>query len=58
MPVNYTVQADVVDITTDSPQKGDIFLVDTNIWYWLTYPQASSSLRGCLKSPVVGSKTF
>lgn len=44
MTVNYTVQADVIDIMTDSPQKGDIFLVDTNVWYWLTYPQASSSL--------------
>ncbi len=44
MTVNYTVKADVIDIMTDSPQKGDIFLVDTNIWYWLTYPQASSSL--------------
>lgn len=44
MPVNYTVQADVIDIMTDSPQKGDIFLVDTNVWYWLTYPPASLSL--------------
>lgn len=43
MPVNYTVQADVIDIMTDSPQKGDIFLVDTNVWYWLTYPPASLS---------------
>ncbi|MBE9198448.1 MULTISPECIES: PIN domain-containing protein [unclassified Nodularia (in: cyanobacteria)] len=45
MPVNYTVQADVIDITTDSPQKGDIFLVDTNVWYWLTYPPASLSAQ-------------
>jgi predicted nucleic acid-binding protein len=45
MPVNYTVQADVIDIKTDSPQKGDIFLVDTNVWYWLTYPPVSSSLN-------------
>ncbi|HYW19823.1 MAG TPA: PIN domain-containing protein [Nodularia sp. (in: cyanobacteria)] len=45
MPVNYTVQADVIDITTDSPQNGDIFLVDTNVWYWLTYPQASLSAK-------------
>ncbi|MEH1850314.1 MAG: PIN domain-containing protein [Nostoc sp.] len=44
MTVNYTVKADVIDIATDSPQKGDIFLVDTNVWYWLTYPPASLSL--------------
>ncbi|AFZ58529.1 PIN domain-containing protein [Anabaena cylindrica FACHB-243] len=42
MAVNYIVKADVIDITVDSPQKGDIFLVDTNVWYWLTYPPASS----------------
>lgn len=44
MAVNYIVQADVIDITVDSPQKGDIFLVDTNVWYWLTYPPASLSI--------------
>ncbi|MEH2314552.1 MAG: PIN domain-containing protein [Nostoc sp.] len=41
MSVKYSVKADVIDIKTDSPQKGDIFLVDTNVWYWLTYPPAS-----------------
>jgi len=44
MSVNYTVKADIIDIRADSPQKGDIFLVDTNVWYWLTYPPASLSL--------------
>lgn len=43
MAVNYTVRADVFDIQVDSPQQGDIFLVDTNVWYWLTYPPASLS---------------
>lgn len=33
MPKNYIVQANVIDITSDTPQKGDIFLVDTNVWY-------------------------
>ncbi|MGJ5673940.1 MAG: hypothetical protein ACR9NN_10075 [Nostochopsis sp.] len=45
MAVNYIVQADVIDITVDSPQTGDIFLVDTNVWYWLTYPPASLSAQ-------------
>ena len=43
MAVNYTVQAEVVDIRSDTPKEDDIFLVDTNVWYWLTYTQASQS---------------
>ncbi|MGB5157465.1 PIN domain-containing protein [Desulfobacterium sp. N47] len=42
MAINYTVKADVVDITTDNPKADDVFLVDTNVWYWLTYPNATS----------------
>ena len=45
MAVNYTVQAEVVDIRSDSPNKDDIFLVDTNVWYWYTYTNASISSR-------------
>jgi len=43
MAVNYIVQAEVVDIRSDHPKKDDIFLVDTNVWYWLTYTKASTS---------------
>lgn len=43
MAVNYTVEAEVVDINSDSPKQDDIFLVDTNVWYWLTYSRASTS---------------
>jgi hypothetical protein len=39
---NYTIQADIVDIRGDSPQPDDSFLVDTNIWLWLTYNSAIS----------------
>jgi len=35
------VQAEVVDIRSDNPKKDDIFLVDTNAWYWHTYTNAS-----------------
>ncbi|MEH1789193.1 MAG: hypothetical protein V7L23_27350 [Nostoc sp.] len=45
MAVNYTVQAEVVDIRSDSPNKDDIFLVDTNVWYWYTYTNPSISSR-------------
>ena len=41
MPINYNVQAEVIDIQTDTPRKEDIFLVDTNVWYWQTYTKAS-----------------
>lgn len=45
MAVNYIVQAEVVDIRSDHPKKDDIFLVDTNVWYWLTYSNASISAK-------------
>lgn len=41
MAINYRVQADVVDIRTDTPRPLDAFLVDTNVWYWMTYTRAS-----------------
>lgn len=41
MPINYKIAADVVDIQIDSPTEQDLFLVDTNVWYWMTYTRAS-----------------
>jgi predicted nucleic acid-binding protein len=43
MPINYAVQADVIDIRNDNPQLTDAFLVDTNIWFWVTYTRASTA---------------
>ncbi|KJR40950.1 PilT protein [Candidatus Magnetoovum chiemensis] len=43
MSVNYTINADVVDIRSDSPRASDVFFIDTNVWYWMTYPNASIS---------------
>jgi hypothetical protein len=37
MAINYRVAADVVDIRTDKPRTGDVFLVDTNVWFWMSY---------------------
>jgi predicted nucleic acid-binding protein len=42
MPVSYSIQADIIDINADAPQLEDIFFIDTNVWYWLTYPRANS----------------
>ncbi|MBE9104914.1 hypothetical protein IQ229_08150 [Nostoc cf. edaphicum LEGE 07299] len=41
MVVNLRIQADIIDIKTDNPQQGDIFLVDTNVWFWQTYTKTS-----------------
>ncbi|MBW4450215.1 MAG: hypothetical protein KME38_26155 [Spirirestis rafaelensis WJT71-NPBG6] len=40
MAVNLNIQADVIDIRVDTPQQDDIFLVDTNVWFWQTYTNA------------------
>ena len=37
MPVNYAVQATVVDVRQDLPKVGDSFYVDTNAWFWTVY---------------------
>jgi hypothetical protein len=46
MAINYTVQAEVVDISADTPKTEDAFLVDTNVWYWLTYSRRPAPKGG------------
>jgi hypothetical protein len=41
--INYTIKANIVDITTDRPKSDDVFLVDSNVWYWVTYSRASKA---------------
>jgi len=41
MAINLKVNASVVDICSDTPDSKDAFLVDTNVWYWMTYSRAS-----------------
>jgi hypothetical protein len=43
MPINYSIKANIIDITKDRPVKGDRFLVDSCVWFWMTYPNASQS---------------
>jgi predicted nucleic acid-binding protein len=43
MAINYRIQAQIVDIKIDVPHAEDIFMVDTNVWYWHTYTNASVS---------------
>lgn len=42
------VRAQVVDIRADTPKDTDVFLVDTNAWYWLFYSRASLTQNGPL----------
>lgn len=41
MPVNYVIGADIIDIRVDTPRPEDVFLVDSNVWYWVAYTKAS-----------------
>lgn len=43
MAIDYDIQAQVVDIRVDLPRPDDMFLVDTNVWYWHTYTNANVS---------------
>ena len=43
MAINYVIQAEMVDINADSPTATDTFFVDTNVWYWMTYPNAATA---------------
>jgi hypothetical protein len=42
MSPNYNIQAEVVDIRSDIPKQDDLFLVDSNVWYWYSYTNASN----------------
>lgn len=42
MSINLDIQAEVVDIRNDVPHHSDIFLIDTNVWLWQTYPNAGT----------------
>ncbi len=46
MPINLTIQAEVIDIRSDTPRQDDIFLVDTNVWLWQTYSNSIPSDPG------------
>jgi len=39
--IQYNVLADVIDLRKDQPKEKDAFLVDTNVWLWMTYSKAS-----------------
>ncbi len=41
MRVNYNIYSNVIDISTDIPSHQDVFFVDTNIWFWMTYTKAN-----------------
>jgi len=46
MSVQYAVRADVVDIGHTTPKSSDCFLVDSNVWLWMTYSNAGHGEPG------------
>lgn len=44
--MSLVVRARIVDIRADTPNDSDVFLVDTNAWYWLFYSRASQAANG------------
>lgn len=53
MAINYAVAADVVDLRTDTPAAGDVFLVDTNVWFWTSYSRAGFNLPHWLSQKLI-----
>ncbi len=45
MSVNLAVTATVFDLRGDSPKETDLFLVDSQVWYWTHYSRASQAPR-------------
>src|SRR5579862_666002 len=43
MPINYLIQAEVIDLRSDTPPSGESFFVDTNVWFWLAYSWANQT---------------
>lgn len=50
MPINYSINADIVDIKNDSPKIEDKYIVDTNVWYWTAYTRATLGKKPPAKS--------
>jgi hypothetical protein len=45
MAINYTIQAEIIDIKGDVPESSDIFFVDSNVWFFLTYSQPNTATK-------------
>jgi len=55
--INLNIRADVIDITSDTPRSTDTFLVDTNVWIWQTYPNATlNTYRSVARKSQIFSK--
>lgn len=52
MVIQIKVQAEVIDIRKDIPKSSDIFLIDTNVWLWQTYPNAGASSKNDVQNKI------
>ena len=41
MSVNYSIKSLIIDLKSGTPKDSDSFLIDSNVWYWMTYSSAS-----------------
>lgn len=41
MAAQLNINASIVNILKDKPKVNDTFLVDTNVWFWMTYSNAT-----------------
>ncbi|MCB1188349.1 type II toxin-antitoxin system VapC family toxin [bacterium] len=46
MSIAYSIQAEIIDVATDSPSASDSFLVDTNVWLFFGYSKYTPHKRG------------
>lgn len=51
MAAKYSIKANIVDILSDTPKASDIFLVDSNVWFWMTYSKATSPTNQLITYP-------
>lgn len=58
MAIAFKVQATVVDLRTDTPKASDKFWVDTNVWFWMTYPNATMGMDAWRKQQTKPYITF
>lgn len=51
--INYDIRADIVDICDDNPTADEKFLVDTNVWLWLSYSNINNAVSPPLQYQTV-----
>ena len=51
MPITYNINANIVDIKSDTPKPTDFFFIDTNVWFWTSYSKATGKTYQQIQYP-------